>query len=114
MTPMTFPENELEEIMKTDFNDDNVFIDKDCMNNCYLYPVCQTCPGVNYEVNKTFNIRTKNKCQIQKLIALFVADLQGKKLLKNPKRMEPAKKYYTIEAIKKIKELYYNEFKLYL
>jgi len=114
ITPMTFPENELEEIMKTDFNDDNVFIDKDCMNNCYLYPVCQTCPGVNYEVNKTFNIRTKNKCQIQKLIALFVADLQGKKLLKNPKRMEPAKKYYTIEAIKKIKELYYNEFKLYL
>jgi radical SAM protein with 4Fe4S-binding SPASM domain len=114
ITPMTFSRNEIDTILKTDFKDDNNFIDEDCFDNCYIYPICPTCSGANYMINKTFKQRNKSKCRIQKLIALFIADLQAKRIKKNPKIYDDQTLYYTIEAIKKIRELYLDEFKLYL
>jgi radical SAM protein with 4Fe4S-binding SPASM domain len=107
ITPMTFSKSEIENAMHTDFSNDDNFIDEECFNHCYLYPICPTCSGSNYMVNKTFKTRNKNKCRLQKIVALFIADLQGKMLLKESRRMDDTKKYYTIEAIKKIKCLYY-------
>jgi hypothetical protein len=112
---MSFPQNELNAILKTNFSDDELFIDDDCYNNCYIYPICSTCSGANYMVNKSFKKRNKNKCRIQKLTALFIADLQAKRLVKTGgllgSQKDATKLYYTIEAIKKIKALYLNEFK---
>jgi len=114
ITPMTFSREEIENIQKTDFSNDINFLDDDCFKNCYIYPICPNCSGANYMVNKTFKLRNKRKCRIQKLIALFIADLQGKRIQKNPKRYDDTTLYYTIEAIKKIRELYLNEFKEFL
>jgi hypothetical protein len=115
MTPMSFPPNELRDILKTNFSDDELFIDVECFNNCYIYPICPTCASTNYIKNKSFKIRNKNKCRIQKLVSLFIADLQAKKLVKNgglfDSNKDDTKLYYTIEAIKKIKALYLDEFK---
>jgi hypothetical protein len=55
--------------------------------------------------------RNKSKCRIQKLLALFVADMQAKRIQKNPKRYDDTTLYHTIEAIQKIRALYLDEFK---
>jgi radical SAM protein with 4Fe4S-binding SPASM domain len=110
VTPMTFSNKELEEIMKTNFAEDENFLDEDCYKNCYIYPICPTCAGANYMVNKNFKKRNKSKCRIQKIVSLFIADLQGKLLLKNRAKINDTVAYYRIEAIKKIRELYLNEF----
>jgi sulfatase maturation enzyme AslB (radical SAM superfamily) len=114
ITPMTFPQHELDDILGTDFSKDGNFIDDDCFNNCYIYPVCPTCSGANYMVNKTFKKRNKSKCRIQKLLALFTADMQAKLIQKNSERYDDTTLYHTIEAVKKIRELYLDEFKRFL
>ena len=113
ISPMTFTESELHEIVNTDYSNNDNFIDEDCFNNCYIYPLCGVCAGTCYLVNKSFKIRDKRRCRIQKLVALFIADLQAKRIMKNPDCIEKNKLYATIEAIKKIKNLYYDEYKQY-
>jgi len=114
VTPMTFSENELSEIAKIDFTDHENFIDEDCFDDCYIYPICGTCAGANYLNNKSFKKRDRRRCRIQKLISLFVADLQAKRIMKNPKIYDDEVLYHTIGAIKKIRSLYLPEFKEYL
>jgi sulfatase maturation enzyme AslB (radical SAM superfamily) len=114
ITPMTFPKNELDDILQTDFTNDENFVDDDCFKNCYIYPICPCCYGANYMVNKTFKKRNRSKCRIQKLIALFTADMQAKLIQKNPKLYDDNTLYYIIEAIKKIRALYLDEFKEFL
>jgi len=106
VTPMTFIETELAEIMKTDFTNQELFVDDDCFNNCYIYPICPTCSGANYLCNGTFKKRNKNQCRIQKLISVFIADLTARRIVKNPEMYDDNQRYHTIEAIKKIRELY--------
>lgn len=113
ITPMTFSSNDISNILSTDFTNDEDFIDTECFENCYLYPICPTCSGANYLKSKSFKQRDKSHCKIQKLIALFVADLQAKRIVKNPKGYDDTKLYYTIEAIKNIRSLYLDEFKEY-
>lgn len=109
-TPMTFGASDLENILDTDFTNHEMFVDEDCFEHCYLYPICSTCSGANYLNNGSFKIRDKRRCRIQKLIALFVADLQAKKIVKNPKIYDDNTLYHIIEAIKKIRSLYLPEF----
>lgn len=111
ITPMTFSQSDINEISKVDFSNDENFIDEDCYQNCYIYPICTTCAGANYQINKNFMQRDKRKCKIRKLIALFIADLQAKRIVKNPKIYDNTKLYHTIEAIKKIRKLYLLDFK---
>jgi len=114
MTPMSFSESELNEILKTNFHDDELFIDDDCFNHCYIYPICPTCAGANYKTSRYFKKRNRNKCRIQKLIALFIADLTVERLLKSGvsfnSNTDKTKLYYTIEAIKHIRDLYLPDF----
>jgi len=110
VTPMTFSKEELYDISLTDFNNESEFIDDDCFNNCYIFPICRNCYGDNYLVNKTFKSRNKSACRIQKLIALFSADLYAKRIVNNIKSPDENILYNTIEAIKKIKELYFPLF----
>jgi hypothetical protein len=71
-----------------------------------IYPICNCCSGANYTVNKTFKKRNKGKCRIQKVLALFVADMQARRIAKNPERYDETTLFYTIEAIKQIRERY--------
>jgi len=114
VTPMTFSEMEIKDILSTDFKNEENFIDETCFNECYIYPICPTCAGSDYFINKTFNNRNKSSCRIQKLIALFAADLYAKRIVKNPKWLDGDILYNTIEAIKKIKELYLPVFSDYI
>ena len=111
---MTFSSEDISGILATDFNDDNAFIDDECFDTCYIYPICPTCSGANYLKNHTFKVRDKSRCRIQKLIALFIADLEAKKIAKNPKIYDDKTLYYKIEAIKNIRSHYLNEFEKYL
>lgn len=115
VTPMTFSVEELNQILETDFNESENFIDYDCYNNCYIYPICSTCAGGNYQANKSFSKRNRSKCKINKLIALFIADLHSKRIIKFPE-LYPNETilYHTIEAIKHIRELYLDEYIDYL
>jgi sulfatase maturation enzyme AslB (radical SAM superfamily) len=114
VTPMTFPQADLDAILASDFSKDEGFVDDDCFDNCYIYPVCPTCSGANYMVNKTFKTRNKSKCRIQKLIALFAADMRAKRIAKDPARYDEATLFYTIEAIKQIRERYLGEAGVFL
>ncbi len=114
VTPMTFEEDRLEEICSCDYSRTEDFIDDYCFYNCYMYSVCPHCAGANYLTQKTFKVRDKSKCKIQKLITLYSADLQAKRIVNNPERYDEATKYNLINAIQKIKELYLNEFQEYL
>jgi len=111
MTPMTFGKTELSVIETTDFSNVNAFVDPDCYENCYIYPICPNCPGANYLNNKSFKIRDKSKCRIQKLVSIFSADLHAKRIVKNHTKYSNSKLYHTINAIKKIRELLLPEFK---
>ena len=113
VTPMTFEEKELEEICSLDYSENENFIDNNCFNNCYIYPVCPYCAGANYLTQKNFKVRDKTKCKIQKLITLYAADLQAKGIIKNPDKYDDATKYNLINAIQKIRELYLDEFSEY-
>ena len=62
---------------------------------------------------KNFKVRDKTKCKIQKLITLYAADLQAKRIIKNPDKYDDATKYNLINAIQKIRELYLDEFSEY-
>lgn len=111
ITPMTFTQDEIKELQKIDYKNADNFIDEDCYNNCYIYPICRTCAGACYLSNKTFKKRLKSKCRTQKLIALFAADIQANRIIKNPAQYDKNILFHTINAIKKIKELYLDEFK---
>lgn len=115
VTPMTFSAQELYEICNTDFDNAENFIDYDCYSNCYIYPICATCAGGNYQTNKSFSKRNRSRCKINKLVALFIADLHSKRITKYPEFYpDETILYHLIESIKKIRELYLGEFKDYL
>ena len=64
--------------------------------------------------NGTFKKRVKSKCRTQKLIALFAADIQAKRIVKNPESQDKKTLRPTIDAIKKIRETYLDDFKEFL
>lgn len=114
VTPMTFEAKELEKICECDYSKTEDFIDDICFNECYIYPICPHCAGANYLTQKSFKVRNKSKCKIQKLITLYSADLQAKRLLKNPERYDDITKYNLINAIQKIRNNYLEEFSQYM
>lgn len=109
-TPMTFDKQRLSTILKTNFADPDNFIDDDCFERCYLYPVCHYCAGANYLVRGSFKNRDKTKCRINKLIALYSADLQMKRILKSPEKYAEPQRTQTIRAINKIRQAFLSEF----
>jgi radical SAM protein with 4Fe4S-binding SPASM domain len=114
ITPLTFKHDDLDDLLKVDYNDADQFIDEDCFTNCYIYPICPTCAGVNYSMYRQFNKRLRTKCRVFKLLAVFLADLQGKRIIQSPESDNNNIRYYTIEAIKKIRQKYYTEFEEFL
>lgn len=112
VTPMTFSAEELDSICNTDFTNTSLFVDEECRQACYLYPVCSCCAGANYFVNHTFSKRIKSRCDLVKIIAVYIAELHARRILKNRDLYnDETQLYYLIQAIKEIREKYYTEFK---
>lgn len=109
ITPMTFNSDELNIINKVDFSDESLFTDDEC-SQCYLFPICPVCYGANFLNCHSFKNRDKSKCRIQKLIALFTADLHAKRIIKDATLYNEKILYNLIESIKKIRSLYIDEF----
>ena len=110
---MTFDEKTLEEMSKTDFTNEELFVDDDCFENCYIYPICPNCSGANYMAEHSFKKRNKTKCRIQKLISIFAAELSVRKMIKNPDKYSDTEKSRVLAAAKKIKESFLPEFTEY-
>lgn len=115
VTPLTFSEKEMQDISKIDFSDPKVFVDTYCLNNCYIYPVCNSCAGANYLVNHSFSERIKSRCNFTKLICLYISELHARRIFEHRELYNDENQlFFLIEAIKKIKEKYLDEFRQYL
>ena len=113
-TSMSFNESDLEKFCNHDFEKEENFVDNECFNNCYIYPVCTHCASANYLTKKSFKEWDKSKCRLHKLMTLYSAEVQARRIVKNPNRYDDETKYNLIKAIKKIKKLYLKEFSEYL
>lgn len=106
VTPLTFSPKELKEILLTNFNDENTFVDRSC-EKCYILPVCGTCSGANYLLNGTFSKRNKTRCNLNKIIVLYIAEYHARKILLNRDYYKDSNQlFYLIEAIKSIRNEY--------
>lgn len=104
--PMAMPKAELEKIKKINLHDESLFINEDCLQNCYIYPICKGCYGDNYTSTGSLNKRSEQKCRLAKLRALAVATLQAKRILsKNPTEITQ-QEHDTIVAIKNIVSIF--------
>lgn len=112
VTPLTFSEDDLNEIKKLDFCDSRLFLDEYCNDNCILYPICGTCSGANYLVNGAFSQRNKSRCDMYKIISIYIAEYHIRKIMTCPEKYEDDNQvYFLIEAIKKIRDSFYNDYK---
>ena len=108
LSPMTFSSEEIEKIQGIDFTDSDYFTDFECVEGCYIYPVCSHCAAANYQTTGEFGKRAKNKCKINKIVLYYVAEMHKNRILKNRKQYtDDTILYYTIEAIKEINQQYY-------
>ncbi len=115
VTPLTFSNKELDEINAIDFLDCDNFIDKDCKENCYIFPVCNTCSGANYLVNHSFSNRIKSRCIMNKILCLYIAELHTRRIRQHPELYKDENQlYFLIQAITDIKDKYFDEYKEYM
>ena len=113
ITPMTFSGDDIKAIENCDFCNIDDFVDEDCFNNCYIYQICRTCHAEDYLTTKSFKQYDKSKCRMKIMEAIVIAEYNARLIQKTPQIFDNTKMYYIIEAIKKIKELYYNDYKKY-
>lgn len=113
IAPMGFSDEDLQNMLTVDFNNSQNFTDKECKEQCYLYNVCKTCAAENFLLHRRFDKYNKRNCGFKKIIAIAVAELQARRITKNPNLYDETKVYYTIEAIQKIRELYLPEYGKY-
>lgn len=104
--PMSMGKEVLEKINNFDLSDDSLFIDEDCLANCYIYPICKGCYGDNYSTTGLLSKRSAQRCKLAKLRAVSVATLQAKKMLSNNYTELSNEEKDTIIAIKKINTLF--------
>ena len=115
MTPMTLDDKQLQTLSNIDFTDARLFTDQECMEKCYLYPICSTCAGANLKANGKLNCFNKSKCELTRLFAVFTAEYHAQNILSHPEAYPDERKlYYTIQAIEDIRERYYDMFTKYL
>lgn len=104
--PLAMGKNELMKIKEIDLSNEKNFINQDCVDNCYIYPICKGCYGDNYSTTGSLSHRSQQRCQLAKLRALAVATLHAAKFLSvNYKQISKHDKN-TITAIEKINSLF--------
>lgn len=103
-TPMTFSTEQLKTIENIDWNNDKIFVDKYCKNNCYLNPVCSSCYGANFLNSGRLNERDKSKCELVKIRAIYTAAIQAKRIIESPQ--DTYTNYLLVKAIQQINTKY--------
>lgn len=106
--PLSMNSTELQKIKKFDMSDDSLFIDEECLENCYIYPICKGCYGDNYSTTGKLSKRSFQRCKIAKLRAYSVAKLQAYKILSISHTKLTEEDRDTIIAIQKIHDLFKN------
>lgn len=110
ITPMTFPLDDINNLKEIDFSNPDNFIDWSCYNNCYLFPICRKCPAENLLNNGSFKTWGRTKCAFTELIALAKAEIETRRIVKNPQIYDNTKLYFTIESIKEIRRRYLSKY----
>ena len=114
-TPLSFSKDDLKEIMKIDFSNADLFIDNDCFSQCLIYPICNTCAGANYKQNQDISCRDKSRCNLMKLTALYIANMHAERIINHRELYkDETHLFYLIEAIKKIRSAYLDEFQKFM
>ena len=118
MAPLTLDKQTFDTIKTVDFNNNDLFVDDECYNNCFIYPLCNSCAGANLKVRGSLGKRDKSRCKITQLVTLFIADYTLKKHLqesqKNYSETVNNEKYKAdIVACNEIKKRVYPLFKCY-
>lgn len=103
-TPMTFEDQQLSEILKIDFSNPTQFVDRECIDTCYLEPVCSSCYGANLLINGKVNKRDRSRCKLMRLRSVYSAALKAHKLLNN--NADTYENRLSLKAIRKINDLY--------
>ncbi len=104
--PLSMSRKELARIQRFDLTNEELFLDEDCLANCYIYPVCKGCYGDNYSNTGLLSRRPEQKCKLAKLRAVSVATLQARRLLSNNHQTITEEEKNTILAIQKIMSLF--------
>ncbi len=103
--PLSMSKKELHDFQCLDLSDNSLFIDDNCRENCYIYPICKGCYGDNYSATGLLSKRSYQKCKIAKLRAFSVASLQARRLLSLKHDTITQDEKNTIVAIQKILSL---------
>ncbi len=106
--PLSMSSSALKEIEKYDLSNNCLFINKDCLTNCYIYPICKGCYGDNFTTTGLLHKRSKQKCKLSKLRAVAVANLRAKQILLNRPSVLTKEERDEIIAIQKINTLFAN------
>lgn len=104
--PLSMSPMELEKTKDFDFSNDNIFIDEECLENCYIYPICKGCYGDNYSTTGKLSKRSSQRCQLSRLRAFSVAKLQAHKILSKKHQKITEEERDTIIAIQNIYNLF--------
>ena len=110
LTPMNLTPNQINALQDVDFSNPEHFVDEECFANCLIYPICNKCYAGNYINNGQLNKYSKDACALKEIEALFLAEFEARKIMANPTVYDKQKMYLTIEAIKRIKEVYYPRY----
>ncbi len=111
--PMSIGEGKSASIKDLDFNDESLFLDKYCYEQCYFNNVCANCYGANMLLNGTLNNKDKSKCNLVKVRAYYAAALLANRILKNKDKISnPNTVALQIRAIEKIKKICEEELNL--
>lgn len=104
LSPVTLKDNQLKEVLNKNLAEHRTFINEACLNNCYLYPVCDGCYGDNFTTTGDLSLRSSQKCFLAKLRVSAAANYQGRLLAKKLENSETISEedLLTIKAINKI------------
>lgn len=106
-SPLSMDNKLLEKVSQIDFHDNEAFVNQDCIKNCYLYPICNSCYAGNFVTTGSIFRCSYQKCEITKLRAVAAANYMAHKIIHNNTEKLNNNDYLTIQAIKKIKQLFF-------
>lgn len=99
----------LASILSLDFKNKDLFIENECFDNCYLYPVCHSCYGDNYTFTGKLSKCSSQKCELNKLKAVAYSNYKAKEMMRREKMLKITEEdLATIRAIQKIQKLISN------
>lgn len=82
ITPMSFDEENLKYLLNIDYSDVNQIIDEKCYKECYFFPICPTCYGGDYAINRKIKMKNYSLCKLVKIRAYYSALLKAVRIKK--------------------------------